>query len=56
MFNFREAKIKDFKRIKGSGKSFDLDSKRRVTFYRTKPGCYTPPPYELKFRKLSDVL
>ena len=56
MFNIRDAKVEDFKRVKGISHDVSLNSKRRVTFYRTKAGCYTPPPYQLKYRKLSEIL
>ena len=56
MFNLKDAKIEDFKRVKVLQNDDVLDIKKRVTFYRTKPGCYTPPPYQLKYRKLSEVL
>ena len=34
------------------------ETKRRVraSFYRTKPGCYTPPAYQVDRIKLSEVL
>ena len=53
MFNLKDAKVEDFKRIKGVQNEDVLNSKKHVTFYRTKPGCYTPPPYQLKYRRLS---
>ena len=28
----------------------------KATYYKTMPGCYTPPPYKLDYCKLSDVL
>jgi hypothetical protein len=28
----------------------------RASFYRTKPGCYTPPVYQVDRIKLSEVL
>ncbi|MBQ6064730.1 MAG: hypothetical protein IJK42_00425 [Prevotella sp.] len=56
MFSFNDAKEENFKRIKGICQDVDLHVKKRVTFYRTKPGCYTPPPYQLKYRKLSEIM
>jgi len=56
MFNASNNKIEEFKRVKGNNQEEALDVKHHVTFYRTKPGCYTPPPYQLKYRKLSEVL
>ena len=48
--------IGNFTREKTIQQDKDLTRKVRVTFYRTKPGCYTPPPYQLKYRELSKVL
>lgn len=28
----------------------------RATYYKTVPGCYTPPPYKMDYCKLSEVL
>ena len=28
----------------------------KATYYKTMPGCYTPPPYKLDYCKLSEVL
>ena len=56
MFHLREAQIEDFKRVKGTLNDEALSGSKRITFYRTKSGCYTPPPYVLKYRKLSEVL
>ena len=28
----------------------------KATYYKTKSGCYTPPPYKLDYCKLSEVL
>lgn len=48
--------LKDFTRGKHAEQKMDLPQKIRSTFYRTKPGCYCPPPYQLKCRNLSEVL
>lgn len=48
--------IKDFIREKTVWQDKAVPGKIRNTFYRTKPGCYCPPPYQLKYRKLSEIL
>lgn len=68
MKDFKDFTIMDFKRVEGRPK-LDIkqatkqlservihDHKPFVSFFRTKPGCYKPEPYELKYRKLSEVL
>lgn len=48
--------INGFTKAKVIAQTKDLSRKIRITFYRTKPGCYSPAPYQIKCRKLSDVL
>lgn len=52
----KTAVIGGFKRAKLVAQTKDLSRKIRITFYRTKPGCYCPSPYQLKYRELSEVL
>ena len=56
MIQFKDMSIADFQRSKAVPKNNLRQQQSRVTFYKTKPGCYTPPSYELKYRKLSDVI
>lgn len=47
--------------FKGINKEIDKSVKEekrmvRVTYYKTAPGCYTPPPYKMNYCKLSEVL
>ena len=48
--------IGGFTRAKVIAQTKDLSPKIRVTFYRTKPSFYSPAPYQIKCRKLSEVL
>lgn len=52
----RKKSIKDFKRTKLVVQTKDITKKVRITFYRTKKGFFSPSPYCLKYRKLSEVL
>lgn len=52
----KKKNIKDFVRKKLVVPNKDISRKVCVTFYRTKSGCYCPPPYQLKYRELSKVL
>lgn len=56
MDQLKNKTLKDFSRAKSILSNRDLTEKIRITFYRTKPGCFCPPPYQLKYRKLSEVL
>lgn len=58
MDQLKNKTIKDFKRGRIVNKDKDLDLNRMIfiSFFRTKPGCYCPPPYQLKYRRLSEVL
>ena len=42
-----------FKRAKLVAQTKDITKKVRITYYRTRMGCYSPSPYRLKYRKLS---
>ena len=48
--------LKDFTRGKDAEQTMAFPQKIYSTFFRTKPGCYCPPPYQLKYRNLSEVL
>ena len=54
MFDFQNAKMEDFTIIEAPKQL--TDRRVRASFYRTKPGCYTPPPYKVDRIKLSEVL
>ena len=52
---FKDYDISDF--IVTEGLPQQRPAKRvRASFYRTKPGCYTPPEYVVDRVKLSEVL
>lgn len=56
MDQIRRTALDRYSRLKSIDKEKEIIRKIRITFYRTKPGCYSPAPYRLKFRKLSEVL
>lgn len=56
MDQLKKKNVKDFTRGKAIQQNSPITRKVRNTLYRTKPGSYCPPPYQLKFRKLSEVL
>lgn len=56
MYNLQDIKIENLKRVKNVQRPVTVSEKKRITFYKTKQGCYTPPPYVLKYRELSEVL
>ena len=52
---FKDFDISDFTVMESQPQQ--KPSKRvRASFYRTKPGCYTPPEYVVDRVKLSEVL
>ena len=54
MFDLKNARFEDFCQVEAPKQR----TGKRVcaSFYRTKPGCYTPPPYKVDRIKLSEVL
>lgn len=48
--------LKDFTRGKNAEQEVVFPKKIHSISFRTKPGCYCPPPYQLKYRNLSEVL
>ena len=56
MDQLKKKNLNDFTRMKHVLQDSGLPQKIHSTFFRTKPGCYCPPPYQLKYRNLSEVL
>ena len=56
MDQLKKKNLKDFVRGKSIQKDLVIPQKVRSTLYRIKPGGYCPPTYQLKYRKLSEVL
>ena len=54
MFDLQNAKMEDFTIVEAPKQA--TGKRVRASFYRTKPGCYTPPPYKVDRIKLSEVL
>ena len=56
MDQLKRKALKDFVRGKALQENTFFPRKVHSTLYRIKPGCYCPPQYQLKYRKLSEVL
>lgn len=58
MDHLKNKTIKDFRKGMIINKDNGLDLNRKIfsSFHRAKPGCYCPLPYQLKYRRLSEVL
>ena len=54
MFDLKNARMEDFTIVEAPMQK--AKKRVRASFYRTKPGCYTPPPYKVDRIKLSEVL
>ncbi len=54
MFDLQNAKMEDFTIVEAPKQT--TNKRIRASFYRTKPGFYTPPQYKVDRIKLSEVL
>ena len=54
MTDFKNYSFEDFRQVEAPKQ--ERKERVRASFYRTKPGCYTPPRYTVDRIKLSDVL
>ena len=54
MKDFKDFRFEDFRQEDAPKQ--ETAKRVRASFYRTKPGCYTPPPYKVDRIKLSEVL
>ena len=54
MFDLKNARFEDFNIVEAPKQ--ETSKRVRASFYRTKPGCYTPPPYKVDRIKLSEEL
>jgi hypothetical protein len=54
MRDFKDYRFEDFRQV--DAPKHETVKRVRASFYRTKPGCYTPPRYKVDCIKLSEVL
>lgn len=54
MTDFKDFRFEDFRQVDAPKQ--ETVKRVRASFYRTKPGCYTPPRYKVDSIKLSEVL
>lgn len=54
MRDFKDYRFEDFRQV--DAPKHETVKRVRASFYRTKPGCYTPPRYKVDCIKLSGVL